>query len=167
MTFRFLYPARDADHVRICKLLEGCRLSAYQDPGGVWTIGWGHTATAKKGMRITPSEAERLLRADLDIARAAVRKNVTVKLTAGQEDALTLLVYNIGAHAFAGSTMRSLINQGRLAEADEQFPRWKHAAGKVLPGLVVRRAVERFVWHGEAAVITPPTLKVLRAMVAR
>ena len=165
MDFSFLWPERADNLTRIVKMLEGCRLKAYQDAGGVWTIGWGHTTTAREGLRITPERAEKLLRDDLAVAASAVRRLVTARLTAGQEQALTSFVFNIGASAFERSTMRALINQGRMAEADEQFPRWVHAGGQVLPGLVVRRAVERFMWAGEGGAITPPTLKALRAMV--
>ena len=37
---------------------EGCRLTAYQDVAGVWTIGFGHTKGVKAGDRITQYQAD-------------------------------------------------------------------------------------------------------------
>ncbi len=47
------------------KGFEGCRLTAYRDSAGVWTIGYGHTRIAKKGLHITQRKADDLLREDL------------------------------------------------------------------------------------------------------
>lgn len=157
-------PSRDPQAVRICKLFEGCHLTAYHDPVGIITIGWGHTRTAKAGMTIAQDEADHLLDLDLAGARAAVRLNIDVKLSKDQEDALTLLVFNIGSGNFAGSTLRALLNKGSYSGAEEQFARWRKAGGKVLKGLVIRRACERMVWHGHGAAVTPDTLRALRAM---
>ena len=46
------------------KIDEGCRLTAYQDTVGVWTIGYGHTGGVKKGDKITQKEAEEFLLED-------------------------------------------------------------------------------------------------------
>ena len=46
------------------KIDEGCRLTAYQDTVGVWTIGYGHTGGVKKGDKITQKDADDLLLAD-------------------------------------------------------------------------------------------------------
>ena len=32
--------------IELIKLFEGCRLKAYQDIAGIWTIGFGHTSAA-------------------------------------------------------------------------------------------------------------------------
>lgn len=46
------------------KIDEGCRLTAYQDTVGVWTIGYGHTGGVKKGDKITQKDADDFLLAD-------------------------------------------------------------------------------------------------------
>lgn len=49
------------------KAWEGCRLSAYRCPAGVWTIGYGHTgADVKPGMKISQARADELFDADID-----------------------------------------------------------------------------------------------------
>lgn len=156
--------APEQQAVRLCKLFEGCHLTAYADPVGIVTIGYGHTRTAKAGMVITQAQAEALLAEDLAGARASVRALVDVPLTPGQEDALTLLVYNIGSGNFSGSTLRRLLNAGSYSGAEEQFARWRKAGGKVFKGLVIRRCAERFVWHGLGAAITPSSLRAMREM---
>lgn len=155
---------KEPEYVRVCKLFEGCRLDAYLDPGGIPTIGWGHTRTAKPGMRISQSQADNLLMQDLAGARASVRAYLKVALTPDQEDALTLLVFNIGSGHFARSTLLQLLNAGAFSGAIEQFALWRKAGGNVLKGLVVRRAAEQFVWFGHAKAITPDTLRALRSM---
>lgn len=37
----------------LIKRFEGCRLTAYQDSIGIWTIGYGHTSGVAKGQTIT------------------------------------------------------------------------------------------------------------------
>lgn len=60
------------------------------------------------------------------------------------------LAYNIGVSAFRGSTLLRLLNVSQYQAASDEFPRWNKAGGKVLPGLVKRRAAERALFLGEA-----------------
>lgn len=39
----------------LIKRFEGCRLTAYQDSVGVWTIGYGHTLDVSKGRTLLRS----------------------------------------------------------------------------------------------------------------
>ena len=50
------------------KQFEGCRLEAYRDAAGVWTIGYGHTYKVRPGDRITRQWADHLLREDIENA---------------------------------------------------------------------------------------------------
>ena len=50
----------------ILKYFEGCKLTAYQDSVGVWTIGYGHTKGVFDGMTITQEEAEQMLLTELE-----------------------------------------------------------------------------------------------------
>lgn len=123
---------------------EGLRLTAYKDGGGVWTIGYGHTgADVREGLTIPLSEAERLLTRDLKTAEGHVNGAVQVKLTQNQFDALVSFVYNVGGEAFRTSTMLRLLNAGDYVGAANQFPRWNKDNGKVVQGLINRRAKER------------------------
>lgn len=131
---------------------EGLRLDAYPDPatgGDPWTIGYGHTGPdVSPGLTITEDRAAELLRQDCAASERCIARHVQVPLTQGQFDALCSFIFNIGCEAFHNSTMLRLINDGRFEDAARQFGHWVHAAGKVMPGLVTRRAAEREVFLG-------------------
>ena len=131
------------------KHFEGLSLVAYRDPVGIWTIGYGHTKTVKPGQKIDEREAENLLRFDLLESESCVERRVNVPMTSGHFDALVLFVFNVGCHAFGNSTMLRKLNAGDYDGAHDEFPRWKHAKGKVLPGLVRRRAAEQVLFRRE------------------
>ncbi|MFD1711849.1 SafA/ExsA family spore coat assembly protein [Ottowia sp. GY511] len=126
----------------LIKSHEGLRTSAYQDPVGVWTIGYGHTGTAKPGQKISEAQAEQLLRKDVGWAEDAVRKNVKVPLSQGQFDALVSFTFNLGAGALGRSGLLQKLNAGDYAGAQAEFGKYVHAGGRVLPGLVRRRNEE-------------------------
>ena len=133
---------------------EGQRLTAYPDPGtggAPWTIGVGHTGGVKPGDTITAEQSDALLRADLGDAEAAVNRFVTVPLSQGQFDALVSFAFNLGAGALARSSLLLTLNRGDYVGAADQLLRWTMAAGRVLPGLVHRRASERIMFLAGAA----------------
>ena len=129
--------------IDLIKQFEGCRLTAYKCPAGVWTIGYGHTGTdVQRGKTISQKEAERLLRGDLVVHMNNVLKLVKVPLKQNQFDALVSFEFNVGFYKFKNSTLLKLVNQKKFKEASEQFKAWKYAGGKVLMGLVKRRKAE-------------------------
>lgn len=127
----------------IIKESEGLELKAYICPAGVWTIGYGHTKDVKPGDVLTEEQAENLLIDDLKIYEGYVRKYVNVDLNKNQFSALVSFVYNIGPLNFKNSTLRRKLNKKLFAEAANEFSRWNKAGGKILPGLVKRRAKEK------------------------
>ena len=135
-------PAEPVVNLDLIKHFEGCYLTAYLCPANVWTIGYGHTKTAKQGMVITQEEADRLLEQDVAWVKAAVIGAVKVPLTANQTSALYSFVFNVGAGAFRSSTLLRKLNAGDYTGAQGQFRRWNKAGGKVLRGLTRRRAAE-------------------------
>jgi lysozyme len=127
----------------LTKSFEGLRLTAYQDCGGVWTIGYGHTGTdVHAGLTITEAEAEALLRADVAEAVTCVNRAVNVPITQNQFDALVDFCFNCGRGSLLQSTLLRKVNIGDFAGAAEQFALWDHAGGKVVEGLVKRRTAE-------------------------
>ena len=131
-------------NVELIKESEGLRLTAYlPTPNDVWTIGYGHTKTAKPGMHITKAGAEELLKHDLAWVEEALKKHVKVPLTQNQYDALASFVYNLGASNFKRSTLLKLLNKGDYQGAADQLLRWDKQKGKVLRGLTIRRNHER------------------------
>ena len=137
------------DGLCLTKGFESCRLTAYQDIKGVWTIGWGHTGTdVVPGLTITQEQADALLLHDVQNAVNHVNHLVTVDLTQGEFDALVDFAFNCGCGAFAGSTMLKLLNAGDYHGASEQFERWDKAGGKVVAGLLRRRLAEEKEFNG-------------------
>ena len=135
--------------VALIRDCEGCRLVAYRDPVGVWTIGYGDTHEVTPGLAITREEAERRLALRLGEVEAAVAALVRVVPTQGQFDALVSFAYNLGAASLARSTLLRKFNAGDPAGAAAEFGKWVHAGADVLPGLVTRRARERALFEGE------------------
>lgn len=139
--------------IALIKSAEGLRLKAYPDPGtgGLpWTIGYGSTSGVTKSMVITEAQAEQMLAADLVRFERAVERLVQVPLNQGQFDALVSFTYNVGEGNFTKSTLLRKLNAGDTAGAADQFLRWVNAGGKVLSGLVKRRAAERAMFLGVA-----------------
>lgn len=130
-------------NVSVLKKFEGCRLKAYRCPAGVWTIGYGHTSEVREGQWITQDQAESLLKEDLVEFARYINKMVTVPLNQNQFDALVCFCYNIGPGNFKGSTLLRLLNDGYYVAASNEFPKWRKAGGRVLLGLVRRRAKVR------------------------
>lgn len=133
--------------IDLIKRFEGLRLRAYDDGVGIPTIGYGHTAGVKPGLTITADQAVQFLREDLHSAERDIDRLVTVHLCQHQFDALASLVFNIGGTAFRDSTLLRKLNAGDYTGVAVQFDRWVHGGGKILPGLVKRRAAERAMFE--------------------
>ena len=132
---------------KLLKFFEGCRLTAYQDSVGVWTIGYGHTKGVFEGMSITQEEAEQMLLTELEEYEGYVEKYVTVPLTQNQFDALVVWVYNLGPTNFRKSTLLKELNSGNYTAAGNEITKWNKAGGKVLAGLVKRREAEALLFN--------------------
>ena len=141
MVTRHINPAGLA----LVKQFEGCRLKAYPDPatnGDPWTIGYGSTGPhVHPGLTITQAEADALLAKDLARFEAGVEQ-VAPGATDNQFAALVAFAFNLGLGALSGSTLLKKHKAGDYAGAQAEFGKWVKAGGKVLPGLVKRRAAE-------------------------
>lgn len=122
--------------------LEGIRLIAYQDIVGVWTIGAGHTQGVTKGETCTYAQALSWLSQDLQQVENSLNSEVDVTLTQGEFDALVDFGFNLGIHAMESSTLWKFLQEGDFRDAATQFPRWDHAGGKEVAGLLHRRLLE-------------------------
>ena len=122
---------------------EGCKLTAYQDSAGIWTIGVGHISGVYQGMIITSDQANQLLYSDLMKSEVAINQLVKVTLNQNQFDALCSLVFNIGANAFQSSTLLEDLNQGEYDGAAAQFIRWNQQRRGCGSGLTQRRTDEQ------------------------
>jgi lysozyme len=131
--------------IELIKSFEGLRLKAYRCSAGVLTIGYGHTSGVTEGQEIDEAEAERLLREDIAEFEAGVSR-VATDPTPNQFSAMVSLAFNIGLAAFGRSTVLRKHNAGDHADAAEAFMLWNKAGGRVLQGLIRRRAAERALY---------------------
>ena len=138
----------DDELLKFVRTHEGEVLEVYADPVGLPTAGVGHLLTPdelktlKVGDPITPEKSLEWLKSDIQKAVDCVNA-IKFPLTRSQAAALVSLVFNIGTGAFNRSSIKRLIEQGKLAQASQEFKRWSKAKGKTLPGLVKRREAER------------------------
>jgi len=138
----------NAATVSLLDTSEACHLTAYRDPSGILTIGWGETGPqVKLGMTITQAAADAWRNQKIAVTAAFVEKRVRVTLTNNQFGALVDFAYNSGVGAFAGSTLLRKLNAGNFAAVPDQLKRWvKDENGTVLGGLVTRRNKEIALW---------------------
>lgn len=137
--------------INLITSFENLELKAYLCPAGVWTIGFGTTVypdatKVKKGDTCTAEQAKAYFAYDLKRFENVVNNGLTVLVNQNQFDALISLTYNIGETAFKKSTLLKLLNANKFTEASDQFTVWNKGNGKVLNGLVRRRAAERVLF---------------------
>ena len=137
---------------KLLTTFEGCELTAYDDGGGVWTIGYGHTGDdVYPGMTITQTQAEEWLREDLEKFESYVEDAVEVQLNDNQFSALVCFCFNVGSGAggFGDSTLLKLLNKGDYQGAANQFPVWNKVNGEPWLGLTRRRLAEQALFLGK------------------
>ncbi len=128
------------------KEFEGCKLQAYQDAAGVWTIGYGHTYNVRQGDKISQQYADMLLQEDIEHVERhliALHDPEVGCWTKAQLDAVVCFAFNVGIQRWRTSTLRRYIMQDKPAQMIvEAWMSWVYAGGKQLPGLVKRREWE-------------------------
>lgn len=151
--------ALNEESLKLIKQWEGLRLTAYPDPGSKdgnpWTIGYGHTSDSHfrvyRGLTITEEKADELLEHDLEESRALVERLVKVALTDNQFGALVSFAFNVGPGSkkvpgFSTSTLLKKLNAGQYNAVPAELAKWKFNDGKVMDGLINRRAAEAGLW---------------------
>ena len=133
--------------IDLLKDSEGFRSRAYQDTGGVWTVGYGTTKIGDRPVNkddvVDELYAVVLMLEDVASSVSAVNRLVTVPLTQNQFDSLVDFVYNVGIDSFSKSTLLKKLNNKDYIGASEEFKKWVFDNGKVQPGLVSRRHREQ------------------------
>ena len=131
----------------LIKQFEGCRLKAYKDSVGIWTIGYGTTyypsgKSVQEGDKCTQDEAEFYLKYHVLEFSAKVSQLVN-KVNQHQFDALVSFAYNVGAGSLRKSTLLKKVNTNpEDPTIESEFMKWNKAGGKVLNGLTKRRQAE-------------------------
>lgn len=123
--------------IDLIKSFEGCRLTSYKCPTGVWTIGYGHTSGVKEGQTITQEQADNYLKSDLEKYEKYVEAT-GLQLNQNQFDALVSFSYNCG-----NGNLKTLIKNRSLEQIAEALLLYNKVGGKVLAGLTRRREAER------------------------
>lgn len=138
---------------KLIQEFESCCLEAYPDPGGPppplgsgepWTIGWGETEGVVRGMVWSQAYADHRFEMSLAMRERTVERLVKVPLTDNEFSSLVAFVYNVGEQNFRNSTLLRKLNAGTPRdEVAEEFGKWVRAKGKIMRGLIRRRAAER------------------------
>lgn len=149
----------------LLKKWEGCILYSYDDadanrrridPGmpvhGTLTIGYGHTGSdVRAGLTWTQAEADQALQSDVGNVANEIKPLIKAALTDNQFSAFVCLAFNIGVHAFAGSSALHLANENDLADVPDHMKLWNKTTIDhqlvVSPGLQNRRQAEVDLWN--------------------
>ena len=134
----------------LCRKFEGLRLTPYLCPAGIPTIGYGSTryadgrAVTLQDRPITAAQAEDLLLLTLrrDYLAGVLKASPSLSDHPKALAAALDFAYNLGVRSYADSTLCKRINAQDWAGARAELGKWVRGGGKVLPGLVARRAAE-------------------------
>ncbi len=141
------------------KGIEGYAPYHYYDSVGVKTLGYGMTGKELNGVSVPLSETSathylvnnfnRLYYVPvLNILKA---KGVTNMLQR-EVDAFASFAYNCGVDGFKGSQLLAKYVAGERGESiHNEFKKWVHGNGQVLPGLVRRREEEWKIFSGSSS----------------
>lgn len=145
--------------INALKKFEGFSATWIKDVNNL-AIGYGHNKQPGDNFTtLTESQATDLLKKDLLKFEAIINEVITVPINQNQFDALILFVYNTGKRK---SDLYNLINN----KADiETIVKWwnEHyisADGKILQGLIKRRAYESALFASGAPGVTDTTKNV-------
>ncbi len=136
----------------LIKQFEGCRLTAYQDSIGVWTVGYGSTyyenmQKVKQGDKVSQQRADEIFEFVANRFARNVDDLITSQLTQNQFNAVVSLAYNIGMGNFQKSTLLKKLNKNPSDKTiKDEFLKWVNAGGRPLKGLVNRRKKEAEIY---------------------
>jgi lysozyme len=151
--------------IELIKRFEGYRARAGQLPDGRWTIGYGHTLTARQGAEVSEADAEALLIYDTIAVAHAVNENVFTPLSQNQFDALVCFAFNIGVENFRRSAVLRRVNEGDLIRAAYEMELWRKSDFEgeriLIDALVRRRSAEKTLFLKPANGWTPVPSPVL------
>jgi lysozyme len=133
--------------IELIKSFEGYRRKAARLADGRWTIGYGHTLTAREGAQVSERDAEALLLYDLIAISHSVNEWTYAPLTQNQFDALCAFAFNIGTDNFRRSSVLRRLNEGQHLQAACAMDLWRKADFEgeriVIDALVRRRSAEK------------------------
>ena len=134
----------------LCRQFEGLYLKPYLCPARVPTIGFGSTRY-ENGVKVqlsdppvTRQRAEALLFHELSTIQPTVLRLCPGLAAWGPGSLAAILdfAFNLGTGNLQASTLRKKINANDVGGAKQELQKWVRGGGKILPGLVRRRAAE-------------------------
>jgi GH24 family phage-related lysozyme (muramidase) len=156
----------NAATISLIKQFEGFVPSPAPDPIGLPTVGFGHKCTSKGcaevpfSFPLSQTTASQLLSNDLGQFITCVNKAVSskVQLNDNQVGALSSFAFNLGCGTLQSSTLLKRLNNGEDPNtvAAQEIPRFNKAGGKVLSGLVKRRAAEVSLFQTPSNILAHP-----------
>lgn len=149
----------------LVKRWEGCYLTAYLDPVGVWTIGYGTTnadksitgVTIKKGLKISQATADKWLRESLNqkYLPKVLKYDGKYNWNQNQLDALVSFAYNIGS-----IDQLTALGTRSIKQISAHIPAYNKAGGRVLTGLTNRRREEKALFDRKVSTVSTSKYKV-------
>ena len=138
--------------IDLIKSFEDCVLTSYQDSGGVWTIGRGHTGPeVVEGLVWTQDQVDETFASDLlNKAEKPLNDLINVHTNDNQFSALCSLCFNIGQGRFAHSGLLVALNGCNYASIPTHIMGWDTIRGVTSAGLVRRRKAEVALWCKES-----------------
>jgi GH24 family phage-related lysozyme (muramidase) len=141
------------DGIDLIHAFEGCVLKIYKDSAGIDTIGWGHRVWPKEIPQfqngITQEQADALFLKDAAKKENSVRDLIFYPINQGQFDALVSFTFNLGRKNLEQSTLRRMVNEGRIDGAAREFERWIYINKIPSNGLRRRRKAESLMFMGD------------------
>lgn len=135
----------NASGLSLLKSFEGCKLTSYQDQGGIWTVGYGHTGPeVVQGMIFNQQQADAQLQQDLE-KFYQLDHYLSEQVNDNQYSALICLAYNIGLRALKTSKVLKCVNNQE--SPDKEWRQWDHIDGVENVGLKRRREAELKLYH--------------------
>lgn len=125
---------------------EGLRTTAYNDGGGVWTIGIGRTKGVRPGDTCTEEQARAWFADEMREYAAALEAYLIRPPSQQQFDALLSLAYNCGVAAIGMSGVVARHNAGLHEDCANRFLLWNKDGGRPVAGLTKRREAERAIY---------------------
>lgn len=134
---------------------EAIILTPYIDAVGVKTVGIGSTISDIPDLpswpwdrTITIEQAVSMFKQHVVKYQDAVNKVLTAQINQQQFDALVSITYNIGVSGMRNSTFMRLVNSGAApASVRRAMKQWNKGGGRVITGLVNRRAKEAALYE--------------------
>jgi lysozyme len=133
----------------LIKSFEGFRPRAVRGDDGRWTIGYGHTASAREGLTVGEADAELLLQYDLMPVVKALNDRLSNPLNQHQFDALASFALSVGVERFLSSDVFDQLSAGRAGQAADALIGWPEPASPETA--LRRRAAERALFVADPA----------------